>query len=122
MTTTTIPAELATEDHSPTFPPGLLPDYQERRLRAMWADIPADYQAQLIAAAHRWPPLDPQLIAVAHEAERQGQIVRNQGAIRLMESWLAEDDPAVIQEQQETLKALVEAMPDDFPPYDELFR
>jgi len=121
MTTTTIPVEATTEDR-PDFPPGLVPDYQERRLRAMWADIPAEYQAQLIAAAHRLLALDPQLIAVAHEAERQGQIVRNQGAIELIRSWREENDPAVIQEQQETLKALVEAMPDDFPPYDELFR
>ncbi len=101
MTSTITPAEPMVAANIPEFTE-MLPDYQERRLRAMWADIPADYQAQLIAAAHRWPPLDPALIAVAHEAERQGQIVRNQGAIRLMESWLAEDDPAVIQEQQET--------------------
>ena len=90
MTSTTIPTEPITEDDSPHFPPGLVPDYQARRLRAIWDDIPAEYQAQLIAAARRLPPLDPELIAVAHEAERQGQIVRNHGAIELMQSWLAE--------------------------------
>ncbi|MDQ2808458.1 MAG: hypothetical protein M3Z04_16345 [Chloroflexota bacterium] len=120
MTSTIIPAEPTGAVNIPDFTE-MLPDYQERRLRAMWPDIPAAYQAQLLAAAQRLPSHDPELIAVAHEAERQGQIVRNQPAIQLMESWLAEDDPAVIQEQQETLKALVKAMPDDFPPYDELF-
>jgi len=90
MTSTTVPAEPTTEGDRPDFPPGLLPDYQERRLRAMWDDVPAEYQQQFSIAAQCLPPLDLELIAVAHEAERQGQIVRNQGAIELVQSWLAE--------------------------------
>ncbi|MDQ2808456.1 MAG: hypothetical protein M3Z04_16335 [Chloroflexota bacterium] len=107
MTSTISPAEHAVADNPPDFD-GLLPDYQARRLHEIWLDIPAAYQAQLLAATDRLPPFDPELIAVAHEAERQGQIVRNQPAIQLMESWLAEDDPAVIQEQQETWALLKE--------------
>ncbi len=107
MTSTSIPAERAVEDNIPDFE-GLLPDYQDRRPREIWPDIPTTYQAQLLAAAERLPPHDPELITVAHEAERQGQVLRNQPAIQLKASWLAERDPAVIQEQQEMWALLKE--------------
>ena len=117
MTTTTIPAEPTTADHHPDFPPGL-PDYQERRLREMWDDIPVEYRQQLIDLSRQLPETYDELLETAREARRQGQIVRNQGAIRLMQRWLdAEPDPP--EEQAKALEALHAILGEGYPLYDE---
>jgi len=105
MTSTIRPTDTQTGGD---LPEGLLglPDYQERRIRAMWPDIPAKYRQSFLALLAQLPPLHPDLIAAAHEAERQGQIGRNQGSIRLLDSWLADDDPASLAEQRETWEQL----------------
>jgi hypothetical protein len=109
MTSTIRPTDIQTESDLPEGPLGL-PDYQERRLRAMWPDIPLEHRQPFLNLLAQLPPLHPDLIAAAHEAERQGQIVRNQGAIQLLESWLADDDPANIAEQQETYRLLEQGL------------
>jgi len=117
MTTTAIPVAHTTEDDHLDFPPGL-PDYQERRLRELWVDIPVEYRQQLIDLSRQLPRTYDDLLETAHEARRQGQIVRNQGAIRLMQRWLdAEPDPP--EEQAKALEALHAILGEDYPLYDE---
>lgn len=97
--------ELHTSNSIPNFPRGL-PDWQEHKLRELWKDVPSEYRDRLLTLSHQLPASEEELLATAREARRQGQIVRNQGAIQLLESWLADDDPANIAEQQETYRLL----------------
>jgi hypothetical protein len=108
MTSTIRPTDIQTDD-LPEGPLGL-PDYQERRMRAMWPDIPAEYRQSFLAALTQLPPLHPDLIAAAHEAERQGQIVRNQPLRDLIRSWREGTEPDTIEDQWETLEALMDGL------------
>jgi hypothetical protein len=115
MTSTIRPTDIQTDD-LPEGPLGL-PDYQERRMRAMWPDIPAEYRQSFLNLLTQLPPLHPDLIAAAHEAERQGQIVRNQPLLELIRSW-RDEPPDPPEEEARTLEALQAILGEDEPSYD----
>ncbi len=100
--------DTVTEQEIPPIPPELEASHSQW-MQEVWADIPPEYRAQVLSAAHAVKEAQAALAASAIEAGRQGQIKRNGPLLELLDSWTTGDEAAV-QDQRETWAYLKQAL------------
>jgi hypothetical protein len=90
-------------------------------LREIWPGLAPKDREGWIVRLSKVRDMEAENAAAKAELRRQHQILHNQEAIQLLESWLADTDPASIQEQQETWEYLRQALDEDRPADQKLF-